>query len=469
MFARTPFLHDLPLMHFIAWRVGEGDQPYVDLGDMNGPATYMLHHLMLAIPLPASLTASLMMTALTFASAFSAAAIARRSGMPWLDFAAGLCTAVWIASQGNELLMQRDMLIATSALVALALVTKPGAAQWRWAVAALLIGLSVGVKPTAIPFAMIMLAGALAIDLSEGRTSRRTMAVVIAGICGGALWFGYLLWTGSLGAWWSIMAGYNADYVTIARQPFLALAGNPVVLFAFMAALAVAAMFVVRLRGRATREHLTGLAMAAAFAATGAAVFVMQGKGWAYQAAPAGLLGIGAVAAILASAGPLSRTHAIAAATLAMMFGAFCIGGIREQLSPGYAARQEQRLAFVGDMRSALAALPPGMKVQPLDTTDGALHAMLEARRSQASPVLYDFWLFTGSDAGQAKARADVLAALHGGAAVLITDQGWPGEGVGFARMQELKEFQTILAANYTLASEGRRGRYGYRLFAPAQ
>jgi hypothetical protein len=109
------------------------------------------------------------------------------------------------------------------------------------------------------------------------------------------------------------------------------------------------------------------------------------------------------------------------------------------------------------------------MKVQPLDTTDGALHAMLEARRAPASPVMYDFMLFTGSDVGIAEARGAVLdAAKRGNTAILMTNQGWPDIDTGFARMREFKEFQAMLDQQYTLVSEGRRGRYGYRLFAPA-
>ena len=38
-----PMIHDAPLMHYIAWRIGEGAVPYRDLFDMNFPGVYLLH------------------------------------------------------------------------------------------------------------------------------------------------------------------------------------------------------------------------------------------------------------------------------------------------------------------------------------------------------------------------------------------------------------------------------------------
>jgi len=467
VFLRTPFLHDLPLMHFIAWRVGEGEAPFVDLWDMNGPATYMAHALMLAIPLPPTLTSALLMTLLTGVCVASAATVASRGGHRWLGIAAGAAVLAWITGRGGDYLMQRDMMIAACA--AAALVLAHGAGGWRWAAAGALIGLAVGVKPTAAPFALVLMAAAMWIDLGEGRRFMRTRWLALGGAAGGAIWFGYLVATGSLGAWWSIMADYNAAYMNIARQPLPSLVAEPAVLLAMAAgALCVLAAW-RRVKAAAPREGIVGLLAIGAFAACAGLAYVLQGKGWGYQTAPAGVLGLIALGAAFAALGPLTRMCALALGAGAAVLGAATIGGLRLQLSDAYAAHHDQRLAFVADMTGALDALPPAMKVQPLDTTDGALHAMLEAKRAEASPVIYDFWLFTGTDAGQAKSRAAVLEAVEKrDAAVLMTDLGWPEMTSGFARIREFKELQAILDQHYTLVSEGRRGRYGYRLFAPS-
>src|SRR5439155_765060 len=38
-----PLIQDAPVMHYIAWRIGEGDVPYRDLYDINQPGVYVLH------------------------------------------------------------------------------------------------------------------------------------------------------------------------------------------------------------------------------------------------------------------------------------------------------------------------------------------------------------------------------------------------------------------------------------------
>src|SRR3989454_2528044 len=38
-----PLIHDAPIMHYIAWRIGQGAVPYRDLFDMNFRGVYLLH------------------------------------------------------------------------------------------------------------------------------------------------------------------------------------------------------------------------------------------------------------------------------------------------------------------------------------------------------------------------------------------------------------------------------------------
>ena len=38
-----PLIHDVALMHYVAWRIADGAVPYRDLFDMNQPGTYLLH------------------------------------------------------------------------------------------------------------------------------------------------------------------------------------------------------------------------------------------------------------------------------------------------------------------------------------------------------------------------------------------------------------------------------------------
>lgn len=471
IFMRTPFVVDLPLMHYVAWRVGEGDAPYVDIWDMNGPAAYMIHQLMSAIPLPNATVVTFLMTLLTGGCVWAVWRMAARGGRAWLGFAAGVAVLAWLLARGNEYLMQRDTIIAACTAIALALVI-PGARVWRWGVAGLLIGLAVGVKPTAAPFAVIALMGAAWIDMGEGRRFSRTLWLVAGGAIGGAVWLAWLVATGGLAGFWYMMTSYNADYMKIARVSWGALAREPSVWIALAAAMGCVVALSARVRAKASREELAMLGMAAAFALWAALAYVMQGKGWVYQTAPATILAIAAGAAAISTIHDFRtpvRAWAVAAGVIASCVAASA--GVREQLSPEFAERQAQRVDIANQMVASLDLLPAGMKVQPLDTTDGALAAMTRTKRAPASPVMYDFWLFEGSPEAIAKSREAVLAAVNSEhpPAVLLTNQGWPIEDTGFARMRGFKEFQAILDQRYTLVAEGRRGRYGYRLFAPAE
>src|SRR5215475_3212028 len=38
-----PLVHDVPIMHYVAWRIAGGAVPYRDVFDMNFPGAYLLH------------------------------------------------------------------------------------------------------------------------------------------------------------------------------------------------------------------------------------------------------------------------------------------------------------------------------------------------------------------------------------------------------------------------------------------
>jgi hypothetical protein len=470
VYMRTAFVLDLPLMHYVAWRVADGDTPYVDIWDMNGPAAYMAHGLMLMVPLPPRVVAALVMVGLTGLCVVAAAAIAGRAGRRWLGLAAGVAMAVAIAGRGADFLAQRDMMIAALAAASLALVAASGARMRRWSVAGVLLGLAVGVKPTAAPFALFAVAGAIWIDTGEGRAFRRFAWLAAGGVAGAAVWVAYLLATGSLAGWWQTMASYNAAYAKIAREPLLVLLQEPAVMLAMAGGMACLFVARARWRAKAPREELAGLLMTAAFAIASAAMYMIQGKGWAYQAAPATVMAVISACVALWSLGGVYRPRpwmvAVGVASVALM----SLGGLRAQMSPLHAEVQAIRTGLADDMMAALEALPAGMKVQPLDTTDGAVNAMMQAQRAPASPVMYDFFLFEGDAKEIARARSVVLdVAARGDSAFLITNGGWPNFQTGFVRIREFKELQAMLDAKYRLVSAGHRGPYDFRLFAPAQ
>src|SRR5512134_1571448 len=50
-----PLVHDAPLMHYIAWLIGQGAVPYRDTFDMNMPGAYLVHLGVIAVAGPGDL------------------------------------------------------------------------------------------------------------------------------------------------------------------------------------------------------------------------------------------------------------------------------------------------------------------------------------------------------------------------------------------------------------------------------
>jgi hypothetical protein len=502
IFLRNAFLLDLPLMHFMAWRIVEGDAPYIDFQDMNGPGAYLIHVVLLQVPLPpaqavAAFTA--LLTALCAAAAARMAGAGRRA--PIVGAVAGLGVILWIANLGTDLNAQRDMVIAACAAGALGAVAKAEMRYRRWGIAGFLIGFAVGVKPFAAPFAILLMAAGLWLDLADKTRLARARFLVIGGAMGAFLWIALLVITGSLGGWWTTMTGFNAiEYAQISRWPLDYLIMQPQMLPAALGAAACIGAIIAfilkagSLQASGAREHVALLALAASFALVGVVVYLVQGKGWIYQTASAGILGLIALGAAAGSLSGSSR-RILGAGVVAIFLtqlpfpmmmplqmqpparageNPLVPRGINWQLGPWHIAREAKKGQIVTDMVAALNALPPGMKVQPLDTTDGALHAMWLARRVQASPIVYDFHLFTGSTGSQQRARQALLKSLgETEPAILITNQGWPGRrGSGYARIHSFGELDALLGQRYRLQAEGRRDAdgivYEFRLYAPA-
>jgi len=105
-----PLIHDAPLMHYIAWRIGEGAVPYRDLFDMNFPGVYLLH--MVALTLFGAGDGGWRAFDLTWLAGTSLAAAALAE--PWGRLAAvgaGLFFTVYHLAGGAWQAGQRDFLL----------------------------------------------------------------------------------------------------------------------------------------------------------------------------------------------------------------------------------------------------------------------------------------------------------------------------------------------------------------------
>jgi hypothetical protein len=457
-----PLVHDAPLMHYVAWRILEGAAPYRDLFDMNFPAVYVAHLLVLTTLGPGDLAFRAFDLGLLAAVGAGLWAAVRVSG-PWGGPAAAALFALYHVAGGPWLAGQRDfllcVLLAWSAAATIASMRATGAGRPRWlGVAALALGAALWVKPHPV-----LLVPLLAWQAARGPLRGRALAAVSAGLTLPAaamiLWLG---WAGGLGAFIDITLGYVVPlYGRLERNDLvhelltrdyggLVLAG-----LAGWAGLGILALA----RGR----HRETLAVLAAGLAYGAAHFVIQGRGWEYHFYPLALFatalgGAGLGAALADRRGLLTGALVLA---LAVTAGALWTKGWRN-LRPDWIEAKRTR---VDRLSSALRpVVEAGGTVQVLDTTEGGVHALLRLRARQPSRFIYDFHFHHDVDHPYVRRlRGELMDALHARRpeAVVVFERGWPAGG--YERLAGFPDLERWLREGYRVTEEGD----GYRRYVP--
>jgi hypothetical protein len=459
-----PLVHDAPLMHYVAWRIGQGAVPYRDVFDMNFPGAYLLH-LLVITTLGAGDVAwrvfDLGWLALTGALLVGLAA-------PWgmtSALGAALGFALYHLAGGAWQAGQRDFL-----LCAFLLTGALGVARWmerarggdgdgRRALAAggLALGAAVTIKPHA---AALALALGLVVLVTAARTKRGAVAAP-AVFAGAALvvpaavvaWLGA---AGALPAWRAIVFDYllplysrlgrSAGWTVYRPGAWLALGAG--VLLSLGSALA---------GGRWGPRHL----VATLGALYGVLHFVAQAKGWEYHLYP---LAAFATLLLFAEVGPALR-HARGPAAMALLACAVAAAALlaSKAAEASAAGWERDKAALARRLAGELAPrLRPGDTVQVLDTTGGGIHALLRLRVREPTRFLYDFHFFhdVGHPAIEAL-RAELIRDLDAQPPRLIVlfERGWPAGG--YERLDAFVALRERLA-RYDLVRPGP----DYRIYA---
>ena len=436
-----PLVHDAPILHYIAWRIGEGAAPYRDLFDMNFPGVYLVHLAALGLFGPGD--AGWRAFDLLWLAATSSCAAALAA--PWGRLAAwgaGLFFAVYHLAGGAWQAGQRDFLLSPFLLLAVL-----GVARWaegrapRTSLAggALALGAGITIKPHAAALAAGLLLAVAVLAWRAGVSPWTPAALFAAGVVLiPAAVGGWVATRGALGAWSQIVFDY--------LLPLYARLGRPAqwtfhrwhVWIAIGAGVALS-LGAVAVRGRFTARHaLAGLGLG-----YGLLHFFGQGKGWEYHLYP-----LAAFAAVLlfAEAGRLVGDGRALAATplIASLAAAFVLlagKGVEAGDTAWIAAKELRVSAVVADLRGRLG---PGDTVQVLDTTDGGVHALLRLGARQPTRFLYDFHFYHDVEAPQIqRLRAELAAAFDARPPrfVVLFQQGWPAGGYErVARFPELAD-----------------------------
>ena len=456
-----PLVHDAPILHYIAWRIGDGAVPYRDLFDMNQPGVYLLHLAVLkslGVGDVAWRAFDLIWLALT---ALAVAALAA----PWGVAAAlggALAFATYHLAGGAWQAGQRDFLLCPFLLVGVL-----GVARWlegrgrlmslAWSGAAM--GAAVTVKPHAA-----VLAAALGVIVvvcaarAEGVAGALWPAVTYtaAASAAPAAMLAWLAAAGGLGPWRELVFDYLLPlYSRLGRDTAWAIHRGQV----WIALGLGVALSVTRAAwgGRVGPRH----ALALLGVGYGVLHYVGQGKYWEYHLYP-----LAAFVAVLLLAGldPRLAPPRWSAPALVLVLGAALVLLALKGVEASPAGWERRKAARVYALERQLAPrLRPGDTVQALDTSGGAAHALLRLGLRQPTRFVYDFHFFHDVETPVVRAlRAELIRGLDAMPPrfIVLFEHGWPAGG--YERVETFAELAERLSSRYAAHEQGA----GYRIYA---
>jgi hypothetical protein len=448
-----PLIHDAPLMHYVAWRIGQGAVPYRDLFDMNAPGVYLVHLAVLELLGGGDIAWRVFDLGWL---ALCCGLIARYLTPFGAAAAAGgaLLFALYHLSGGPWLAGQRDFLVCPlllGGILAVAAARSTGGLL----LAGALGGAAVVIKPPAVLFVGLLIVSGAWHATGVHRSAMRDAGFVVLGSLAAPL--GCLVWlaaAGGLPDLLSVFASYVLPlYSRLARvSPWTALGWWPYGrwIWGLLAILVLTACVTTNWERRR--------ALAVAGVACGALHFLVQGKGWEYQLYP--LAAFACLTAGIALATPPALPRWTAVTATALLAAILTAKGIQERRPSWIEAKVERVDRIVSELSGRLGPLDA---VQVLDTSEGGVHAIFRLRVRQPSRFIYDFHFFHDRDRAVIRGlRAELTGTLtaHPPRFVLVLEKGWPSGG--YERLDRFPELAGWLRAHYDLDHEGD----GYRIYA---
>ncbi|HEY3067690.1 MAG TPA: hypothetical protein VGL09_18015 [Methylomirabilota bacterium] len=458
-----PLVHDAPVMHYIAWRIGEGAVPYRDLFDMNFPGTYLVHLAVLRV----LGTGDAGWRVFDLAWLAAAAALLAVFARPWgalPAIGAALCFAAYHLAGGSWNAGQRDFLLCPfliAGAVGVALwAERPRAThdadQRSLQLAGLAVGAGMTIKPHVAGFALGLAVVVVVTAVRSGGGVATSLASFLVPIAVAPV--AVIVWIASVGglrAWRDVVVEYlvplysrlgRAEPWTVDRWHLWVPLGG---------AVAISVVSAVSQR-RFTVRH----AVAALGVGYGGFHFLVQGKHWEYHLYP-----LAAFAALLAFAeldalarGDVSarprRAPAIALGlVLTALALALSVKGVDASEAPWARDKVRRAEAVVRDLEPLLG---PGDTVQVLDTTDGGLHTLLRLHVREPTRFLYDFHFFHDTASPVVRAlRGELMRDLraHPPRAIVVFERGWPRGG--YERLDGFPELASFVREAYRPVAGG--------------
>ena len=454
------YIHDTPLLNYAGWLMAEhGHRPYRDFFETSMPGTFLVHAAIIKLNLDGN-------------TAFIALGLGLLAALGWVGSAilvqihkasAPLFALAYITFMllfGAASILQRELIITLFISLACLIAFK---SHRTWPIG-VLFSLAALIKPQlALTAPIIVIASIL---LHQTRPFPRIIQSLVGfalPICACLVW---LYAIDALPQFRFLVTKYLPLHIqqstfhvfmeTPARLKYLVkaaihlgdfwiLAGGPLLL----------AVLQYLNRSTMTREHHIKLGAILAMTASFSVIPVISGQFWDYHYFPYIFFAIlCAVTCLGLARRALSPFLRVATGIGALAFPA--LQGIF-LYDPEIISKNNRDMKVVTDMQAALERhLPAGGKVQPIDWTKGAIHAMLRERVLIATPFFYDYHFhhhFSGEITTQL--RAEFLTALNTSRPELLLEVPTRPRMKGFDTSYDWPALDTFISENYRIVETG--------------
>lgn len=452
-----PYVVDSPLMHYIAWRLMEGDAPYRDIYDMNFPMAY-IHHVMAISVFGYSDLGWRVFTLLWSAWMSLGAYLFCRKDSRLAGGIAALLVWFMTYVMGPAHAGQRDLFlcgyILWAAVAAFAYLEHP--AQKPPVYYGLLVGvlMALGCWTKPIVGVAALMFGAYFIWRGAYRLLR---LYVLGGVAVSVVMVAWLAAHGSLAPLVAMIFGY---LIPIYSQYDRAHGWQIYVRSASWVAILVVTFFIPR---RPSRRGW----FASILCIYGLAHYFLQAKGWGYHAYP--LMVFFAVSAGMALAEGLHHKHlCVRILSVLFMWGIFEVY-INENTVTAYDYAPEMQM--VAQLKTDLPQLKAEgyQSVQIFDTSHGVLHGLLRARVKNMTPFMYDFMLLEpplNAYTTQMRAEFESRVAADPPDSIILSRGSWPDDNRSYAdKLAAYPYLEKLLTDRYNEWTPLGNAREGYAVY----
>lgn len=473
---RWDYYHDTPLLNFAGVMMQDfGKIPYRDFFETSMPGTFLFHYIVVGLGLEGQNAFVLLGIGAMLALAALGSLILWR-----LDKSAALLFApfflIVILQFGPAALLQREILGLMALSTAMLLATK--ARPKNYTLFQGLVGLCFGIAMTFKPqFAfgapvLVLCLAALTIEKDQNKSALRTTLLGVASsLAGFALpLLASFVWLWSYGAlerFVYILTEYTPLYIQqigthafttpelraqYVWQVFDDFAGFK----KFLPALLILPFLVLLYRKSMERRRQILFHTITAMVIIYGLVPAVSGQFWSYHYFPFLFFAVMAISALLALASEpfLSRGPQAACLLLvAVSLGTSLVPVVNQhELRSG----AHKRIEMVKDMEASLEEwVPEGGRVQPIDWTQGALHAMMRTRTPIATQFFYDFhFAHHVSTEVNAQLRAEFLSALKAAPPEVFLIAHNRSRVSGLDVSYDFPELLSFQASNYVVVEE---------------